>query len=84
MFRALLVSGMTMWAALAAGCATKEPVMMYNPQTREIARCAEGRRSFMDGEGYRAQDDCIADYEKQGFQRMAPPAPAGTTPAGTR
>jgi hypothetical protein len=35
------------------------------------------RRSFMAGDGYRAQDDCIADYEKQGFQRMS-------TPAGTR
>jgi hypothetical protein len=75
---------MTMVAALAAGCATKDPVMMYNSQTREIARCAEARRSFMDGEGYRAQDDCIAEYEKQGFQRMSPSAPAGTTPADTK
>jgi hypothetical protein len=65
-------------AVVMAGCATKDPVMMYNPQTREITRCVEARRSFMAGEGYRAQDDCIADYEKQGFQRMSP------TPAGTR
>jgi hypothetical protein len=71
-------------AVVVTGCATKEPVMMYNPQTREIARCAEARRSFMDGEGYRAQDDCIADYEKQGFQRMSAPDPAGTAPAGSR
>ncbi|HEY7253079.1 MAG TPA: hypothetical protein VIG37_21450 [Methylomirabilota bacterium] len=71
-------------AAATTGCATTEPVMMYNPQSREIARCAEARRSFMDGDGYRAQDDCIADYEKRGFQRMSPAAPAGTTPAGTR
>jgi hypothetical protein len=64
--------------AAAVGCTTKEPVMMYNVQTREIARCAEARRSFMAGDGYRAQDDCIADYEKQGFQRMSPSAPPGT------
>ena len=65
-------------AVATVGCAIKEPVMMYNPQTREIARCAEARRSFVDGEGYRAQDDCIADYEKQGYQRMSPAAPAAT------
>jgi outer membrane PBP1 activator LpoA protein len=63
-------------AVAMTGCTTKEPVMMYNPESREIARCAEARRSFMAGDGYRAQDDCIADYEKQGFQRMS--APAGT------
>jgi hypothetical protein len=64
-------------AVAMTGCATKEPVMMYNPESHEIARCVGARRSFMAGDGYRAQDDCIADYEKQGFQRMS-------TPAGTR
>ncbi len=64
-------------AVAMTGCTTKEPVMMYHPESREIARCVEARRSFMAGDGYRAQDDCIADYEKQGFQRMS-------TPAGTR
>ena len=63
-------------AVAMTGCTTKVPVMMYNPESREIARCADARRSFMAGDGYRAQDDCIADYEKQGFQRMS--APAGT------
>ena len=61
-------------AVAMTGCTTKEPVMMYNPESREIARCVEARRSFMAGDGYRAQDDCIADYEKQGFQRMSTPA----------
>jgi len=79
----LRLAGMIL-AVVVTGCATKEPVMMYNPQTREIARCAEARRSFVDGQGYRAQDDCIADYEKQGFQRMSPPDQAGTAPAGSR
>ena len=63
-------------AVAMTGCTTKEPVMMYNPESREIARCVEARRSFMAGDGYRAQDDCIADYEKQGFQRMSTPASA--------
>jgi hypothetical protein len=72
--RLLAVMGL---AVAMTGCTTKEPVMMYNPESREIARCVEARRSFMAGDGYRAQDDCIADYEKQGFQRMS-------TPTGTR
>jgi hypothetical protein len=72
--RLLAVMGL---AVAMTGCTTKEPVMMYHPESHEIARCVEARRSFMAGDGYRKQDDCIADYEKQGFQRMS-------TPAGTR
>jgi hypothetical protein len=71
MRRGLMIAGMTLTLE-AAGCATREPVMMYNPQTREIGRCAEGYRSFMAGEGYRTQEDCITDYERQGYERMSP------------
>jgi hypothetical protein len=73
----LALAGLAL-AVAATGCATREPVMMYNPQTREIARCAEARRSFLEGTGYRSQEECVADYEKQGYQRMSPPAPAAT------
>jgi hypothetical protein len=52
-----------------AGCAATETVMMQHPQTNEIAQCAEGYRRFIGGDGYRGQQDCIADYERQGFQR---------------
>jgi hypothetical protein len=36
-----MVADVTM-AALLAGCATTETVMMQHPQTHEIAQCAEG------------------------------------------
>ena len=70
-----MVVGMT-WALTTAGCATRDTVMMYNSQTREIARCAEGYRSFVSGTGYRSQEDCIEEYRRQGYERMAPSAPA--------
>ena len=47
--------------------------MMYNSQTHEIARCVEGYRSFMAGTGYRSMEDCIADYQRRGYERMSPP-----------
>ena len=52
-------------AVLFAGCATTGTVMMQHPQTHEIARC----RSFIGGQGYRRQEDCIADYQRQGYER---------------
>lgn len=69
-----MVAGVTM-AALLAGCATMETVMMQHPQTHEIAQCAVGYRSFIGGQGYRRQEDCIADYQRQGYER----APAAVT-----
>jgi hypothetical protein len=76
--RGAIVVGIASALAMA-GCATRETIMMYNPQTREIARCAEGYRSFMAGTGYRSQEDCIEDYQRRGYERMsAPGAPTGT------
>jgi hypothetical protein len=61
-------------ATLAAGgCTTTETVMMQHPQTHELARCAEGYRRFIDGQGYRTQEECIADYQRKGYERPAGP-----------
>ena len=57
------------FAVALAGCSTADTVMMQNPQTHEIAQCPEGYRGFLDGRGYRRQEDCISDYERKGFQR---------------
>jgi len=63
-----MVAGVTM-AVLFVGCATTETVMMQHPRTHEIAQCAERYRSFIGGQGYRRQEDCIADYQRQGYER---------------
>ena len=57
---------------ITSGCATTETVMMQHPRTHEIAQCAEGYRRFIGGDGYRGQKGCIADYERQGYERAAP------------
>lgn len=62
-------------AMVLVGCATRETVMMHHPQTHELVRCTEGYRSLIDGKGYRRQEDCIADLERQGFERT-PATPA--------
>jgi hypothetical protein len=59
---------------VAAGCATPDTVMMRNRQSGEIAQCAAAYRSFFGGLGYRQQDDCIAQYERNGFERDLVPA----------
>ena len=56
----------------AAGCSTTETVMMQHPQTHEIARCADGYTRFIDGQGYQTQADCIADYQRKGYERPVP------------
>jgi hypothetical protein len=56
-------------AVLSVGCATTETVMMQHPLTHEIAQCAERYRSFIGGQGYRRQEDCIADYQRKGYER---------------
>lgn len=63
-----LVAG-ALLGVLLAGCAATGTVMMQHPRTHEIAQCAEGYRRFIGGDGYRRQEDCIADYERQGYQR---------------
>jgi hypothetical protein len=68
----LVVAGVFLAVALA-GCSSAETVMMQNPQTHEVARCPEGYRGFIDGTGYRRQEDCISDYERKGFQRSTVP-----------
>jgi len=66
-----MVAGGTM-AVLLAGCATTETVMMQHPRTHEIAQCVEGYRGLIGGGGYRSQEDCIADYQRQGYERATP------------
>ena len=58
---------------------TSEPFSFQHPQTREIARCAEGYRSFMAGTGYRSMEDCIEDYQRRGYERMSGPASSDAT-----
>jgi hypothetical protein len=67
-----MVAGATM-AAMLSGCTTTDTVMMLHPQTHEIVRCAEGYRGFIDGQGYRTQEECIADYQRKGYERSAAP-----------
>jgi hypothetical protein len=62
-------------ASVLVGCTTAETVMMQHPRTNEIVRCTDGYRSLIDGKGYRRQDECIADLERQGFER-GPATPA--------
>ena len=63
-----MAAGVTM-VVVVTGCTTSEPVLLQHPQTHAIVRCAPGYRSFIDGEGYRQQEDCIADYQRQGYER---------------
>lgn len=60
-------------AAVLGACTTTDTVMMQHPQTHEIARCADGYRAFIDGEGYQTQEDCIADYQRKGYEAPAGP-----------
>lgn len=39
------------------------------PQTKEIANCAASYRQFLDG-GFRSQEDCVADYQSKGYERI--------------
>ena len=64
-----LVAGMAV-AVVLAGCTTTETVMMQHPQTHEIAPCADAYRRFIDGQGYRTQEECIADYQRKGYERV--------------
>ena len=59
-------------AVITSGCAATETVMMQHPQTQEIVQCAEGYRRLIGGDGYRGQKDCIADYERRGYEQAAP------------
>jgi len=61
-------------AVLFVGCTTTETVMMQHPRTHEIAQCTERYRSFLGGQGYRRQEDCIADYQRQGWERVPEPS----------
>jgi hypothetical protein len=70
--RCWMVAGVTVAVGLA-GCATRETVLMQHPQTNEVVQCAEGYRRLLGGQGYQPQEDCIADYQRQGYER--PPAP---------
>ena len=67
MTRMTWAAGMTM-AIVLAGCATPDTVMMRNPKTKELARCTAGYRAFIDGQGYRSQEECVADYQQKGYE----------------
>jgi hypothetical protein len=45
-----ILAGVTM-AAVSGGCTATDTVMMQHPLTHELARCAEGYRRFIDGQG---------------------------------
>ena len=65
--------GLTVTAVVWTGCATPDTVMLLNPATNELARCAAGYSAFLNGQGYRTQEECIADYRRKGYE------PAGST-----
>lgn len=69
-----MIALLALLGLVMAGCATPDTVMMRNRQTGEIAPCAAAYRSLFGGQGYRQQDDCIAQYERKGFQRDLVPA----------
>ncbi len=61
--------------AMLAGCATPT-VMLKNEKTGQIARCGGGTTGSMAGGliGYNIEksndEQCVRDYEAQGFKRM--------------
>jgi hypothetical protein len=67
-----MLAGVTM-ALMFASCTTRDTVMMQHPQTNAIVQCAEGYRRLLAGNGYQSQEDCIADYQRRGYDR----APVG-------
>ena len=67
-----LVAGATV-AVMLGGCTTTDTVLMQHPQTHEIARCADGYSRLIAGQGYRTQEECIADYQRKGYERPAGP-----------
>jgi uncharacterized membrane protein len=60
-------------AGVLAGCANPATVMMRNPKTNEIVRCEAGYRRFLAGRGYLAQGECIANYQRKGYEQMLAP-----------
>lgn len=73
-YSASVVMAVALLTLIPSGCAPRDTVMMQHPRTHEIVQCAEGYRRFLGGDGYRGQEDCIADYQRQGYERA--PAPA--------
>lgn len=65
----VIARGLVLGGLLLSGCATPGPVTMRNPQTKEIANCAASYRQFLDG-GFRSQEDCVADYQSKGYERI--------------
>jgi hypothetical protein len=73
-YSASVVMAVPLLTLITSGCAPVDTVMMQHPRTHEIVQCAEGYRRFLGGDGYRGQEDCVADYQRQGYERA--PAPA--------
>jgi hypothetical protein len=65
----VIARGLVLGGLLLAGCATPGPVTMRNPRTNEIASCAASYRQVLDG-SFRSQEDCIADYQQKGYERI--------------
>ena len=62
-------------AILAAfiGCATTQPVTLRHPNTGAVVQCGPYKVNFfvgpVGGPVYQQERDCIADYQRQGYER---------------
>ncbi len=54
-------------ALLVAGCMTVDAVKMRHPTTKETATC--GPYAFKFSVGVDEQKRCIADFQRQGYER---------------
>jgi hypothetical protein len=55
-----------------AGCggSAYAPIKMRNPRTGEIATCGPPRGRLYEGMSYQLMRDCIADFQRQGWERV--------------
>ena len=56
-----------------AACASTQPVTLRHPSTGLVVQCGPYKAGFFDvGVGapiYQRERDCIADYQRQGYER---------------
>ena len=58
------------------GCAVIQPILLRHPITGVMAVCQGtegGAGTFLEGTAaaYRRQRDCVADYQRQGYERLS-------------
>jgi hypothetical protein len=72
-YRSKLVASVGLLAVAFTGCVTS-PVYLQHPITKEIAKCGpyDNRLAHQDTSLERERD-CIRDFQRQGFERMAKP-----------